>query len=80
MRVCVICPRPPNQLLGLLGVECQSVVGTPPYQVLKLFRVGCLVVTTDKAYHRGVICKLDYSVRAMYRYAVVGEEGVQDWA
>lgn len=27
-----------------------------------------------------MICKLDYEVRAMYRYAVKGEEGVEDWA
>ncbi len=32
---------------------------------------------SDQAYRRGIICKL---VRAMNRYAVVGEQGVEDWA
>ena len=37
----------------------------------------CLVVVSDQTYHRGVICKLDYSVGTMNRNAVIGEQGVQ---
>lgn len=44
-----------NQLLGLLGVQCKTVVGTPHCQVLDLFPVAA-----DQTYHCGAICKLDY--------------------
>ncbi len=45
--------------------------------MLNLIPVGRLIIAADQAYRRGVICKL---VRAMNRYAVVGEQGVEDWA
>ena len=60
---------------GLLGVKGQVVVGTPHGQVLDLVPVGRLVVPpSDGAFHPGVICKLHYGVRAVYRNAVAGEE------
>lgn len=82
-RVCVTYLRPlvvHSEFLGLLGVKCQIVVGTPHCQLLNLHPVGRFIVIADQANHRGVVCKLDYGIRAMYRYAVMGEEGAEDWA
>ncbi|MCI4374885.1 hypothetical protein PGIGA_G00011690 [Pangasianodon gigas] len=63
-------------LLCVFGVEFQVVVQTPYHKMLDLLPVSRLIVTSDQAYHRGVICKLDNAVRGMYRYAVMGEKGV----
>src|SRR4029434_6662528 len=57
-------PEVHNELFGLLGVESQVVV-------LDLFSVGRLIVVTDEANHRCVVCKLDNGIRTMYRCAVV---------
>src|SRR4029434_1184605 len=67
-------------LFGLLGVESQVLVGAPHRQVLDLFPVGRLIVVTDEANHRCVVCKLDNGIRTMYSCAVVGEKGVEERA
>ena len=67
-----------KELLGLLSVEGQVVAGAPLSQVLNLFPVGRLIVVADEANHRCVVCKLETGVKAMYRCAVVGKEGVED--
>lgn len=48
--------------------------------MLYFLPVGCLIVVADEANHRCIIHKLDDGVRSMYRSAVVGEEGVEEWA
>lgn len=83
MGVCVVFPSLPgvhNQFLGLLGVECENIVGTPHCQMLKHLPVGHLIIAAHQAFHCGVVCKLDYGARVMYRYAVMGEEGEENWA
>ena len=35
--------------------------------MLDLVPVGRLVIPSDQTYHCGVVCKLDYGVRTMYR-------------
>lgn len=57
-----------DKLVGLLGVEAQVVVST------QLFPAGHLIIVADQAFHHGAICKLDYVVGDMNRYAVVGEK------
>ncbi len=42
--------------------------------------VGSLIVVSDEANHRGVICKIDDGVGSMHRPAVMGVEGVEEWA
>lgn len=32
----------------------------------------------DEAYHRGIICKLDDGVGTLNKFAVMGEEGVEE--
>ena len=81
MEGCVcatLLPEVHNELFGLLGVESQVVVGTPLSQVLDLFHVGRLIVVANEANHRCGVCKLENSIRTMYRCAVVGEEGVEE--
>ncbi|KAK3553332.1 hypothetical protein QTP70_000849 [Hemibagrus guttatus] len=63
-----------NELLCLAGVKEQVAVSTPCNQVLHLHPV------TDKADHRGVICKIDDGVGSIQRPAVLGEEGVEERA
>lgn len=65
-------------LFGLLGAEGQVVIGAPCPQVLDLLPVGQLVV--DEANHRCVVCKLGNGIGTMYRCAVVGAEGIEEWA
>ena len=71
-------PEVHNELFGLICVESQVVVGAPLRQVLDLFSVGRLIVVTDEANHRCIICKLYNGVGTMNRNAVVGEEGVEE--
>src|SRR4029434_6126552 len=71
-------PKVHNELFGLLGVESQVFVGAPHRQVLDLFSVSRLIVVTDEANHRCVVCELDNGIRTMYSCAVVGEEGVEE--
>ena len=66
-----------DNLLGLLGVKRQIVVGTPHSQVLNLIPVRRLVVTCNQTYHFGVICNLYYGVAAMNRSTVMGQQGVE---
>ena len=47
--------------------------------MIHLLPVGRLIVVPDEADHGGVVCKLDDGVGAMYRSAVMGEEGVEEW-
>ena len=71
-------PEVHDELLGLLGVQLQVVFVTPLSQTVHLLPVGGLIVVSDEADHRGVVCKLDDGVGAMDRSAVVGEEGVEE--
>uniref|UniRef100_A0A3Q3F8Y3 Endosomal/lysosomal proton channel TMEM175 n=1 Tax=Labrus bergylta TaxID=56723 RepID=A0A3Q3F8Y3_9LABR len=48
--------------------------------MLYLLPVGRVIVVADEANHRCIVCKLDDGVGSMYRSAVVGEEGVEEWA
>ncbi len=71
-----LAPGPPevhDDLLGFLGVECQVVVSTPRGQVPYFLPVGRLIVTSDQAYHRGVICELNYGIGTIDWSAVMGE-------
>ena len=61
MCVALSFPEVHNDLPGLLCVKGQDLVP-----------VGRLIVPSDQAYHRGVVCKLDFGVRTMHH-----EEGVQ---
>lgn len=45
-----------NQFFGFLGVEVKVVIGTPCYQMLSLFPVGCLIIIPDKANQHSVTC------------------------
>lgn len=77
MRVAPHSPGVHNDLLGLLGVKGQVVVGTPCCQVLDHICLYHLIIPSDQACHCGVFCKPDYGVRIMYRNTVKGEEGVE---
>ena len=72
-------PEVHDELFGLLGVECQVVISTPRHQVLNLIPVGRLIVVTDEAHHRSVVCKPDDGVGAMNSSAAIGEEGSGHW-
>ncbi len=48
--------------------------------MLYLLPVGSLIVVSDEANYCGVICKLDDGVGSMHRPAVMGVEGVEEWA
>ncbi len=71
MRAWFLLPEVHNKLL-CLGVKEQVIVSAP------CGPVGSLIIVSDEANHCGVICKLD--VGSMHRPAVVGVEGVEDWA
>ncbi len=45
-----------------------------------LFSVGRLIVVSDQAYYRRVICEFDYDVGAGCGFKVVCVQGVQEWA
>ncbi|KAF0039232.1 hypothetical protein F2P81_007467 [Scophthalmus maximus] len=80
VRASSFSPEVHDELLRLAGVEEQVIVSTPSGQMLYLLPVGCLVVVADEANHRRIVRKLDDGVGSMYRSAVVGEEGVEEWA
>ncbi len=69
-----------NTFLCLAGVKEQVIVSAPCGQVLYLLPVGSLIVVSDEANHRGVICTLDDGVGSTHRPAVMGVEGVEEWA
>lgn len=69
-------PEVHSELFGLLNVESQVVVGAPLHQVLDLFSIGRLIIVTDEAEHRCVICKHDSGITCMHRFA--GEGGVDE--
>ncbi len=52
-----------HQLLGLVDVEWEVVLLTPFCQGTHLLSVGRLIVVSDQAYHRCVICKFDDDIR-----------------
>ena len=71
-------PEVHDELLGLLSVE-QQVVGVAPLsQTIHLLPVGGLIVVFDEANHRGVVCKLNDGIGTIDRFAVMGEEGVEE--
>ena len=80
MRASFLLPEVHNELLCFTGVKEQVIVSAPCGQVLYLFPVGSLIVVTDEANHRGVVCKLNDGVASMHRLAVMGVEGVEKWA
>lgn len=80
MRSSEIPPVVHDELLGLLSVKQQVVSVAPLSQTIHFLPVSGLIVVTDEANHRGVICKLNDGVRTTGRSAVVGEEGVEERA
>lgn len=69
-----------DELLCLSGVGEQVIVSAPGGQLLYLLPVGCLIVVADDANHHCVVRKRDDGVGSMYRSAVMGEQGVEEWA
>lgn len=63
-----------NELIAIVSVEGQAVVGPPCCQVLDLLPVGQFIVVDDKVNHCCVTCKLSNGIEIMHRHAVVGEE------
>ncbi len=53
---------------------------TPFSQGIHLLSVGHLIVVSDQAYHRCVICKFDDDVGAVCGSTVMCVQGVQEWA
>ncbi len=73
-------PEIHHQLLGLVDVEREVVLLTPFSQGTHLLSVGHLIVVSDQAYHRCVICKFDDDIRAVCGCTVVCVQGVQELA
>lgn len=72
-------PEIHDVLLYHVGVK-QIVVSASCDQVLSLRPVGRLIIVTDEANHRSVICKLDDGVGSVHRPGVVGKKGVEERA
>ncbi len=53
---------------------------TPFSQGTHLLSVGRLIVVSDQAYRRCVVCKFDDDVRAVCGCTVMFVQGVQEWA
>jgi len=80
VRALVLLPEVHDELPGFACVKELVIVGAPHGQVLYLFPVCCLIVVTDETNHCCVVCKFDDGVGSTYRPAVMGEEGIQEWA
>ena len=73
-----VSPEVHDELLGLLSLEQQVVAVAPLSQTIHLLPVGGLIVVFDEADHRGVVCKLNDGIGTIDRFAVMGEEGVEE--
>ncbi len=60
-------------------VELQGVKTAPDSQLFNLLALGRLVTVLDEADECGVVCKLQELDRGVFRGAVVGVQGEEQW-
>ncbi len=68
-----------NHLHGFERVKLQVVKTAPDSQLLNLLSVSRLATVLNEADECGVICKLQEFDRGIFRGAVVGVEGEEQW-
>ncbi len=75
-------PGPPEVQDHLHCFECvklQVVKTAPDSQLLNLLSISRLVTVLDEADKCGVVCKLQELDRGVFRFAVVGVQGEEQW-
>ncbi len=60
-------------------VKLQVVKTVPDSQLLNLLSISRLVTVLDEADKCGVVCKLQELDRGVFRFAVVGVQGEEQW-
>ena len=68
-----------NQLLHFVDINGKVIFLAPLPQGPHLLPLGCLVIVGNQAYCCCVVSKLDDCVGGVRDYAVMGEQGVQEW-
>ncbi len=74
-----VSPEVHDHLHSFERVELQVVETAPDSQLLNLLSVSRLVTILDEADQCGVVCKLQELDRGVFRCAVVGVEGEEQW-
>ncbi len=74
-----VSPEVHDHLHCLERVELQVVKTAPDSQLLNLMSVNSLVTVLNEADDCGVICKLQELYRGVFRCAVIGVQGEEQW-
>ncbi len=74
-----VSPEVHDHLHSFERVELQVVKTAPDGQLLNLLSVSRLVTVLDETDQCGVVCKLQELDRGVFRCAVVGVEGEEQW-
>ncbi len=74
-----VSPEVHDHLHSFERVELQVVKTAPDGQLLNLLSVSRLVTVLDETDQCGVVCKLQELDRGVFRCAVIGVEGEEQW-